>query len=340
MFISKKSNGIYYIFYKGENGKRNSISCKTKRKADANIFFSNFKDEMNKRNKNPLIEIKISSFFDEYVKINKYRYSDNTILSIKSFRNSLINYFSDITINKITKIAFENYLAERLQKVTSQVIRRELSYLSVVFRWGTERNYIKDNFVKKLKKPKVIEKQPIFFSENNFNELVKFIDEPDIYDIVKFAVNTGLRQGELISLTWNQIDLKERVLILTNQSNTTKSKKVRTIYLNLSALKILQYRELNKCSELVFTFKNMKFDRFYLSHKFKYYVKKAKLNPSLNFHSLRHTFASWLVLNDVPILTVSKLLGHSSLSVTTIYSHLTGDHLTGAINILDKIPLN
>jgi len=64
-----------------------------------------------------------------------------------------------------------------------------------------------------------------------------------IKDIVLVAVNTGLRQMELLSLEWNQINFREHYLILDNRNHTTKSKKIRTIPLNVTALQVLTYRK-------------------------------------------------------------------------------------------------
>jgi site-specific recombinase XerD len=65
-------------------------------------------------------------------------------------------------------------------------------------------------------------------------------------------------------------------------------------------------------------------------------LRAAGLDEKIHFHSLRHTFASWLIQKDVPLYQVSKLLGHSSIAVTEIYSHLRTDDLSNAISVLDR----
>ncbi len=65
-------------------------------------------------------------------------------------------------------------------------------------------------------------------------------------------------------------------------------------------------------------------------------MRKTSLNSKLNLHSLRHTFASWLVQRGVSIYEVSKLLGHSDIIVTEIYSHLRAEDLRESVNLLNN----
>jgi site-specific recombinase XerD len=75
--------------------------------------------------------------------------------------------------------------------------------------------------------------------------------------------------------------------------------------------------------DYVLTLSGKKLLESWVSHKFKYWVYEAKLpNDKLHFHSLRHTFASWLVQDGVSLYEVQKLLGHSNIAVTQAYSHL------------------
>jgi len=94
-------------------------------------------------------------------------------------------------------------------------------------------------------------------------------------------------------------------------------------------------RELSKQSEFVFSLEGERITQKFISKKFKSYVIKSKINPDLTFHSLRHTFASWLVQRGVSIHKVSKLLGHSDIKVTEIYTHLKPDNLRNAVELLN-----
>ncbi len=73
----------------------------------------------------------------------------------------------------------------------------------------------------------------------------------------------------------------------------------------------------------------------FISARFKKVVRECKLDDRYHFHSLRHTFASWLVQMGVPIYEVSKLLGHADIKTTQIYSHLRSNDLRDAVDSLD-----
>lgn len=124
-------------------------------------------------------------------------------------------------------------------------------------------------------------------------------------------------------------------MILDNRNNLTKSKKIRTVPLSVKALQILNSREQFRKNEFIFTQEGEGITQKFISKKFKSYVIKSKINSGLHFHSLRHTFASWLVQRGVSIYEVSKLLGHSDIKVTEIYAHLKPENLRNAVELLN-----
>lgn len=253
--------------------------------------------------------------------------------------SSILKEFSEFYQNpqlaEIDSKMIDKYLQNKA-KVSLYTAQKHLAYLRSAFNKAQNDKYILSNPFNSVSNFKIPEKQPLFIDEASFYSLLRVIEEKDFRDIIIFAVKTGLRQMELITLTWNQINFRDKYLILDNLSHTTKSKKIRTIPLSIEALQILTEREINKTCENVFTYNNQIFNPEFLRKRFKKYVKKAELNPKLKFHSLRHTFASWLVQKGVSIYQVSKLLGHANVETTEIYSHLRTEDLRSAINTLNN----
>ncbi|NMB82414.1 MAG: site-specific integrase [Ignavibacteria bacterium] len=335
MYLSKRKNGVYYVFYNQPNGKRTCISTGERIKTEALKFLSNFEGELKEREKNKTIPISLKDFRFEFLKYSESIHSQNTSKVFKVTFNYLKEYFGNPQLSEITSKRLNEYFTMRMKKSVYPA-RKDLINISSAFTYAVKQGYLLENPCQSFKRFKIPEKQPLFFSELQFELLLKVIDEKDIRDLVEFAVQTGLRQMELITLEWSQINFKDRILILDNRNNLTKSKKIRTVPLSLRAMQILSERELTKKNEAVFTLYGQRITQKFISKRFKQYVIESGINPKLNFHSLRHTFASWLVQRGVSIYEVSKLLGHSNISVTEIYSHLRAEDLRTAINALNN----
>lgn len=336
MYLSKRKNGFYYIYYFQSSGKRTCISTKKKLKNEAIRFLSNFKEEIEQKRIEKLRPISLNDYCKQFLIYSKNIHTNKTFKGYLSALKYLQIYFGDINLKDIIHSKLSDYFDKRVNASSIYQARKDLICFSSFFNRAMAEDYIVINPCKGIKPFRIPQKQPIFFSYIEFEMLLKAIEEKDIKDLVQFAVNTGLRQGELITLQWKQINFQQQTLILDNSFHITKSKKIRAIPLTIKALQILTERERTSNSQYVFTRFGKIIQQNYISHIFKVYVDKAGINSKLNFHSLRHTFASWLIQKGVPIYSISKLLGHSDIKVTEIYSHLRPDDLRSAIDKLNN----
>jgi integrase len=142
--------------------------------------------------------------------------------------------------------------------------------------------------------------------------------------LVLTALNTGLRRGELTSLTWADIDLEGGSL--TVRSWATKSRLSRTVPLNSEVREVLTRWRRQHPDGRVFPVKDVKTAFSAL--------KRAAGLPNFRFHDLRHTFASNLVMRGVDLNTVRELLGHADIKMTLRYAHLAPAHKAEAVERL------
>lgn len=153
--------------------------------------------------------------------------------------------------------------------------------------------------------------------------------------IIIFALNTGCRKEEILSLRWEQVDMKHGFI---NQTKT-KNGEGRQIPINDTLREMLKglTRRLNVPYVFhVYDEEKRVGKRFgSIKRSFITACKKAGIQGFV-FHSLRHTFASHLVMAGVDLTTVSRLLRHKSLTMTLRYSHLAPNHLTSAVNALNS----
>lgn len=335
MFLSKHKNGYYYVYYfDAITNLRKSISTKKKIKKDALNFLTSFSREIELTRQNKIIPITLNKFFWNFLIYSEAVHSINTTNTFKTSFRSIIKYFGDVQISKMTTSRISEYLEYKIRTVSKYQARKDLINLSSAFKKAVTDGYIIFNPCVGIKRIKIPEKQPLFFRENEFHNLLEVIDNVDLKDITIFAVNTGLRRMELITLQWEQINFRDKLVTLDNRNHLTKSKKIRTIPLNIHCMQILIERERYKTGSNVFTLDSKPISADKLTRLFKIYVKKTNVNQQLNFHSLRHTFASWLVQRGVSIYQVSRLLGHSDIKITEVYAHLRAEDLRDTVDLL------
>lgn len=184
----------------------------------------------------------------------------------------------------------------------------------------------------------------IFTKEEASKMLSCLNNEPLIYQaLIHLAIVTGARKGELIALTWDNIDLKTGTIII-KQSNykltgeeiktkTTKSGKIRSVSIPPYCVSLLKDYRVHQMQEQIkagdqWNDENWVFTQWNgkpmhvntPSHWFSKFLAKYDL-PHRKFHALRHTSATLLLANGTNIKTVSSRLGHSQLSTTNIYLH-------------------
>jgi integrase len=154
------------------------------------------------------------------------------------------------------------------------------------------------------------------------------------------ALRTGMRQGELLALRWDDVDLVAgRITVRQNLVRgvigTPKSGKGREIPLSNDAVRALKAQR-HLRGEVVFCNDDGDyFKKNECKHPLWRACKRAGLRR-IGWHVLRHTFASHLVMKGVPIKVVQELLGHATIEMTMRYAHLSPEVARDAVNVLDQ----
>ena len=153
------------------------------------------------------------------------------------------------------------------------------------------------------------------------------------------AMNSGMRKGEILSLRWENVDLKHGFILL----DRTKNGERREIPINRTLCGKL-WKTYSKGAktrprrlDVPWVFYDPRHLKPYQDIKRSFYtaLKKAGIRDFV-FHDLRHTFASHLVMAGVDLTTVKELLGHKTLTMTLRYAHLAPSHKVKAVDLLDS----
>ena len=255
-----------------------------------------------------------------YAEINK---AQSTAMIDKRVLKSFFNFAGDIPLRNINiKLIekYKNYLLKRGLKPAG--INIHLRHLSSIFSLAVNYNYIQINPFKRVKKIPVPSKKPIFLSKKQAHALLKATKGKTIYDYIMISLNTGARAEEAVRLDWKDIDLKNRILKLYG-----KGSKERVIPINNVLYEFLIERKGKSLK------RNIRPDN--VSKLFRKEADKLGLFE-YTFHSLRHTFASWLAQSGNSLKVIQELLGHEDIKTTMIYAHLIPDNKISAVKSLES----
>ncbi len=155
--------------------------------------------------------------------------------------------------------------------------------------------------------------------------------EPWLQPIVLTALHTGMRKGELLGLTWDCLDMTHGFIRLKQ----TKNGKARALPFNETLWGL--FSQFRTRQDVPWVFHDAEGRRYRdVRHAFDRTCEAAGMTD-FHFHDLRHTFASWLAMKGIPLATVGILLGHTSPTMTLRYAHLSPQHLTSAVRVLDPV---
>ena len=159
----------------------------------------------------------------------------------------------------------------------------------------------------------------------------------DFHDICLLALNTGLRKSEVLALTWADVDLEHRVIhVLDAKAGDGQVPVNRDVLEMLCRRRVKPWRR----SDLVFP-GALGGQKSMVSHTFSLLVDEMELNHGVEdprkkvcFHTLRHTFASWLALQGTDLYRIKELMRHKTITQTQRYAHLLPDATRQAVDEL------
>lgn len=326
-------NGNFYIRHsKGRTSLRELYPdidpAKLKQKRVAKQLFNNWKRDRaagkaSLPNEN-VIPSKFYNFCDEFLEYAEAAYPDSTYQQFVQGLNKAKAAWGNVKVSEITNRHIDLLMTDmRRSGIAPPTINKNYRHVKSALRKAMDWGYLQP-----IKWPKQVteEKNVRFLSKAEYKKLMDTIKDDEFCLLCKLAVYSGLRSGEIIRLTWADVDHPEGQLRVTaKQKNRIESR----IPINSTMRSILGQME-GKNGEKVFRFNRVD----YVSEKFKKAARDAGITD-IRFHTLRHTFASWLAMAGVPIKTIQELMRHESLASTMVYAHLSPDHLQAASESLN-----
>jgi site-specific recombinase XerD len=263
-----------------------------------------------------------------YSKAHKRSYGDDEIRMEK-----LLASFRGRAADSITPQDIERSLAKSAEENdwAPATANRYRALISLVYRLGILNGKVKENPAKFVKHRLENNGRIRWLSGEEEVRLRTYLEKawPQHLAELDLALNTGMRLGEMYSLTWESVNTSRKVLTIPRSKNG----EMRHVPLNRIALAALVlFRKRSKGTGPVVRDSD---GRALVSPRFWFEpsISKAKIR-NFTWHCLRHTFASRLVMAGVDLRTVQELMGHKSIQMTVRYSHLAPKHTLAAVELL------
>lgn len=365
---------IYWIRYTGIDGRQVRESTQSNKLKAAQDLLKLRQADVVKGEQSDVVKIKNYTFKELAAEYLTWCQTQKDINNKTNMLNNLIIEFGNLPLKNFTTQLLEKYQTRLLttprtpikgtstprQPISQATVNRRMATIKGMFTKATDWNMANDATSKQVHKVKMFQES---FSRGQFlsaEEIKALLDacssnvvsitgktiqqkQSHLKPIIIFALNTGCRKEEILSLKWENVDLKHSFINMVKTKNGERRQipindTLREMLVGLTRRLDVPWvffevvhklnRETGEVKEIIKRFGDVK--RSFITA-----CKKAGIQDFV-FHSLRHTFASHLVMSGIDLTTVSRLMGHKSLTMTLRYSHLAPNHLTSAVNVLNS----
>lgn len=281
-------------------------------------------------------------------RFNDYLYSvDRSPLTAERYirdMNFMRRFFEEkangpVFVEDITENDLEDLLSYLKEKDFAPNSRSRYFYtLRSFYKFASKKNIVIKDIAANMETIRLPQKERNYLTEEEVDRVVAEIHYPIVKTVVIFLYNTGLRISECRNLKLDDVDFEKKIIRVIEGKN----KKDRIVPINDYLYSLLKNYLDNErdAPESDYFFatsrsgkKNISYSHICLSLSTA--AKKAGIKKQVSCHVLRHSFASTLVKKKVGLVEIQKLLGHSNLAVTSIYTHTNLEALTDAVNTLN-----
>lgn len=283
---------------------------------------------------------------NEYASYLLYQknYSKKTIDSYTRDINKFLEFMNNenYTLNSVDSTLIRNFLAhETLSGISKRSNARRVIALRQFYEYLVKNNYVEFNPFIVISTPKVDKKLPEFMYLEEINNLFElnfqrkdFLMHRD-QAIIELLFSSGLRVSELVNLTLQDLNLKERMMRIVGKGNkerivpfSLKTQKNLSIYLENTRKELIANSGNNIGTNYVFlNNRGEKLTTRGVEYILQEIENKTGVTLSLHPHKFRHSFATHLLNQGLDLRTIQELMGHASLSSTQVYTHVSNQKM-------------
>lgn len=322
---------MFYVVL-SKKGRRVWRSLRTKCLQEAQTLY----EDMSQKHK-AASSLRIEDLWNNIQPILKMQLSPGTAELYRQAKNDLLEFVGNKKVSSVSVIDIERLKIWFLEvkKNKNVTVNKKLRTIRAFFNQGIRLNLVTHNPAKACQFLKCENAQRCLSSEE-FNQLLEVMEGSPLKNVVIVAVETAMRAGELVRLERPDLnfDVKE-IAVRHKKGQRVKGGKERYVPMSDKALDVVG--GLVRSRDIVFlNTKGRPYTVKALSDSFRRFRRKAKLAEGIRFHTLRHTAISWMLESGVPMEYIRVIAGHSSISVTQLYTHVSPQHLRDAVNTISR----
>lgn len=264
--------------------------------------------------------------------------------TIKAYKNDLnrFNYFLDNTLSrkklaKINRNDIRKFLAEEYDNgYSSKTVARRLATIKSYFKYLVKTELIQENISIHINSPKVPKKLPNFVDKNLIDTLMNtpsLDTHIGIRDraVLELFYSTGMRLSELVNMNIGDFEINKKLIRVIGKGNKERmipyGRTAESAIKNYLKIRNLSLKPAFANKPLFVNSSEKRISKRTIQRRMNNYIKLVADGKRIGPHLLRHTFATHLLDNGADIRAVKDLLGHSSLSSTQIYTHVSIEKL-------------
>lgn len=266
----------------------------------------------------------------EYLNIDK-KYSNNTILSYHNDLKIYLNFLKEKSVLKVQEKDVQIFLNQERQDKNSRTIAHLLTVLNNFYQFLLRNQYLSKNPVEYIELPKLKKTLPTVLSHKEIESLldIELVTKYDYRNkaMLELLYSSGLRVSELVNLTVYDVQLSENIVRIIGKGGKERivpiddyATKYLTIYMNEYRPQLMKKQITN---DLFLNNLGKKISRQAMFKIIQQIALKKGIRTHFSPHTLRHSFATHLLENGADLRSIQELLGHSSISTTQIYTHVS-----------------
>src|SRR5882672_2043418 len=339
-----KGKGIWIVEFslRGHYIKEAIPEARTKQQAEeaeTKIKREIFDDKYNPAAGNKDFTDFVDEVFVPWAKASKRSWQDD-----EERARPLKEFFKGKRLRDITPMLIEQYKQLRLKTKTLHkrerspaTVNRELQVLSKVFSMAYDNGLVETNPMRRVHKLGEAPARERYLTDDEEKRLFEILvgRRAHIRPIVVVALQTGMRQGEILGMTWENVDFEQKTIYIAH----TKTGRPRRLPMSKPVeVELRSLKQDASSEEHVFSYARTGLKLTTFRHAWEGACSAAKIS-GLRFHDLRHTFATRLRGKGVYEMDIMTLLGHTTLQMTSPYSHAMPENLRTAVESLARGPL-